>query len=110
MSLVLAWMVGLLMDTLTGTLLGEHALALVVVAYFVLRFQPRIQLYTYSQKWLLVLVSILFYQAILFWIQGLIGQMPDVKRYFLSTVTSTVIWPWVSIILRDLALRYKLSI
>ena len=107
-GLMLAFVVGLILDTLTGTLLGQHALALVVVAYFVMHFRHRLQLYRFWQQWLLLLLLIFCYQAILFWVQGLIGQLPDVRFYFLSSITSAVLWPWVSIILRDLSLRYKL--
>ena len=36
-SIGVAWMVGLMVDLLNGTLLGEHALAFTTVIYFVSR-------------------------------------------------------------------------
>ncbi|MGB5178147.1 MAG: rod shape-determining protein MreD, partial [Gammaproteobacteria bacterium] len=38
------WFTGLMVDLLTGTLLGQHALSLTVVAYITLKFHLRLRL------------------------------------------------------------------
>ena len=40
-----AWLVGIAMDTLTGTLLGQHALALMVIAFINLKLHLRIRVF-----------------------------------------------------------------
>lgn len=106
-SVGIAWMIGLLMDVLLGTLLGQHAFALVVVAYIVVKFHPRIRLYPLWQKTLLVFVLLLVYLSLIFWVQGLLGVLPTTWEFWLTAVTSALLWPWVFIILRDMRRRFN---
>lgn len=108
-SVGFAWLIGLLLDVLLGTLLGQHAFAMAVVAYFVVKFHPRIRLYPLWQKTLLVFVLLLVYLALIFWVQGLIGVMPTTWEFWLPAVTSSLLWPWVFIVLRDLRRRFNVS-
>src|SRR5678810_31881 len=41
-SLGTAWMLGILLDVLTGSLLGEHAFALTIASYFVVKMHARL--------------------------------------------------------------------
>lgn len=72
-SVGVAWMIGLLLDVLLGSLLGQHALALAVVSYFIVKFHPRIRLYPIWQKTLVIFILSLIYLALLYWVQGLMG-------------------------------------
>ena len=56
-----AWMVGLLLDLLTGTVLGQHAIVLTVMAYFIIKFQAQIRSFPVWQKMLLILFLTTFY-------------------------------------------------
>lgn len=96
-----AFGIGLLVDLLHGTLLGEHALAFVVVIYFVSRMYIRIRMYPLLQQGLSILVFVLLYQFILYCIQGFIGELPDSHLYWLSSITSMLLWPWLFILMRD---------
>ena len=44
-SLGSAFLIGLLLDVLTGTLLGMHALGLVILVYLVTRFRARLRFF-----------------------------------------------------------------
>lgn len=103
----IAWMVGLFLDVLHMTLLGEHALALAFIAYLTTKFQVRIQLFPFWQKQLTILSLILLYLGIIFWIEGLIGQMPEITLYWLSAFVSTLLWPWLYIVMRDYRWRFR---
>lgn len=107
-SVGVAWLIGLLLDVLQGTLLGQHALALAVVAYFIVKFHPRIRLYPIWQKTIIVFFLSLTYLALIFWVQGLMGILPNTWEYWLPAITSTLLWPWVFIILRDLRRKFNI--
>ncbi len=101
MNVGYAWTAGLLQDILTGTLLGEHALAFTVVVYLVYRLHRRINMYPILQQALSVLIFTLIYQSIIYVIQGFIGEAPQSHLYWLSSLTSMLLWPWLFVLLRD---------
>jgi rod shape-determining protein MreD len=96
-----AWIVGLIVDLITGTLLGEHALAYVVVIYFVSRIHIRLRMSPLLQQGFSILIFVAMYQFILFCIQGFIGDLPASPLFWLSALTSMLIWPWACVLMRD---------
>lgn len=96
-----AWIMGMITDLLNGTLLAEHALAYTVVIYFVVRLHMRLRMYPMLQQSFSVMVFILLYQFIIYCIQGFIGVLPASQLYWLSSVTSMLLWPWLFILMRD---------
>lgn len=107
-SVGIAWFLGLLMDVLQGTLLGQHALALAVVAYFIVKFHPRIRLFPIWQKSLIVFFLSVIYLALIYWVQGMMGVTPKTWEYWLPALTTTLLWPWVFFIMRDLRRRFNI--
>lgn len=95
-----AWVMGLLLDAATGTLLGQHALAFALVAYFTLKLCMRIRLFTLWQQALSVLALVSIEQMLVLWITGVIGQFPWRWGYLLPTLTSMLVWPGIYIVLR----------
>src|SRR4051812_37770357 len=59
-----AWVLGLLLDMLNGTLLGEHAMAMCIVAYLSLKFQRQLRVFPFWQQTLGVFLLIGIYQFI----------------------------------------------
>lgn len=108
-SVGIAWVIGLLLDVLLGTLLGQHALALAVVAYFIVKFYPRIRLYPIWQKTLVVFILSVIYLGLLYWVQGLMGILPNSWGFWIPALTTALLWPWVFIILRDLRRKFNVS-
>ena len=102
-----AWVVGILLDVLNGTLLGEHALALTVVTYFVVRMHMQLRMYPLLQQGMWIFLFALIYQFILFCIQGFLGELPKTWLYWSSSFTSMLLWPWVFVIMQDYQRRYK---
>lgn len=103
-----AWFMGILWDVSSGTLLGEHALSLTVMAYLASKMHRRFRLFSVVQQGFIILLFILLYQFILFCIQGVVGNLPKTGLYWLCSVTSMVLWPWIFIILQDYRRRYLL--
>lgn len=96
-----AWLMGLIMDLLNGTVLGEHALALTIVIYLVSRIHIRLRMYPILQQGMNILFFVLLYQFILYCIQGFIGELPSSHLYWLSSFTSMLLWPWLFVVMRD---------
>ena len=75
------WM-GLALDTLSGALLGQHALALLIVVYLSQRFYLRIRVFPMSQLAVTVVLLLSVYQFTLFWIDGVAGRtVPLIERW-----------------------------
>lgn len=104
-----AWLMGLILDLLNGTLLGEHALALTVIIYFVSRIYIRLRMSPSLQQGMSIFAFVLLYQFILYCVQGFIGQLPESYLYWLSPVTSMLLWPWLFVLLRDFHRRFKVA-
>jgi rod shape-determining protein MreD len=88
-----AWTLGIFLDILYDTPFGEHALALVIVAYIVVRFHQQIRLFNMTQQLLMILVLMLLYQTMLFWVHSLFGHPHGEIRYWLPSITSVFFWP-----------------
>jgi rod shape-determining protein MreD len=106
-SIGLAWFIGLFLDVLNGTLLGEHAFALSLVIYLVARMYARLRMYPILQQSACVLLFILLYQFTLYCIQGFTGDVPKRWLYWTSSFSSMLLWPWIYIIMRDYHRRFK---
>jgi rod shape-determining protein MreD len=96
----IAWIIGIFLDVLEGTLLGEHALALSLVVYLVVRMYTRLRMFPLIQQGFSIFFLVLLYQFILFCTQGFIGNSPNSWLYWSSSLTSMLLWPWVYSIMR----------
>jgi rod shape-determining protein MreD len=104
-----AWLMGMIVDLLTGTVLGEHALAYAVVTYIVYYLHMQLRMYSLLQQTLTVMVFVITYQFILYCIQGFIGESPRTHLYWLSSLTSTLLWPWLYVLLSDCQRRFRMT-
>jgi rod shape-determining protein MreD len=87
-----AWLCGLLLDTLTGALLGQHAAALALVAYLSFKLHRRIRVFPIWQETFAVFVFLTLYHLMLMWVEGTVGRTLGVE-YLLPVVSSVIIWP-----------------
>jgi rod shape-determining protein MreD len=92
-GLLFAFCAGLMLDAFRGVVLGQHALAFVVVAYLVHRFHLRVRMFTLLQQSLFVLSLLWLYQFLLFWIDGVTGHPVTDWARWLPVVTGAVLWP-----------------
>lgn len=90
-----AWTVGLVTDSLTGQLLGHHALTYSLVAYIVVRFHLRIRVFRHPQQILIVLCLLLLSQFLVFWSQNIQGFGYPVWNYWISSISGALVWPMV---------------
>ncbi len=97
------WLSGLMLDALLGTLLGQHALALTLVAFLSGKMHRRLRVYPLRQQvfvvFFLVAIVHLFNALIRHWQ----GYPPPLHLEFLyPAITSFFLWPWVFTSLRML--------
>ena len=88
-----AWIVGLMIDILYGELMGQHALALTVVAYLTLRFHLQIRIFPLWQLTMTVFALLVIEAFILFWIDGVAGNPPVGIARWSQAVIGAILWP-----------------
>ena len=98
-SLGLAFACGLVLDLLIGSLLGLHALSLVILVYLVTRFRARLRFFPPWQQALSVLGLLLNDRIILLWIISLRGDPLPSLSFWLPPLIGTLLWPWLFILL-----------
>ncbi|MCW5589182.1 MAG: rod shape-determining protein MreD [Legionellales bacterium] len=103
-----AWITGILLDILQGTLLGSHALALAVVAYIVAKWYVRLRLFSLLQQSLFVLLFLLLYQLLLYWPQAALKHESVPWLFWCSPLLGMALWPWVYHTLRGARRRFRL--
>jgi rod shape-determining protein MreD len=91
-SLMTAFWMGIALDTLTGALLGQNALALLVIVYLAERFHLRLRVFPLSQLAFTVLMLLGLYEFILFWVDGVAGRTVPLVERWLPPLTGTLAW------------------
>ncbi|HLB43072.1 MAG TPA: rod shape-determining protein MreD [Gammaproteobacteria bacterium] len=103
------WAIGLVVDLLLGTILGEHALVFTLIIYLVSRLTLRLRMYPAPQQGASILIFILIYQFVLYCIQGFLGELPGSSLYWLSSLTSVLFWPLLFVLLRDFQRWFRIT-
>ncbi|MCP3689812.1 MAG: rod shape-determining protein MreD [Gammaproteobacteria bacterium] len=104
-----AFFAGLLVDTLHGTLLGQNALALVVIMFINLNLYQRIRVFSLPQQMIYIFGLLIISHGIVAWVEGLVGRPTAMSTFFAAPLVGMLIWPWVFIILRDLRRKAMLG-
>ncbi len=92
-GLTFAWLCGLAVDVLTGPLVGQHALAFLLVAFLTHKFQLRMRIFPIWHQTLTVFMLLALYEFVVFWIDGIIGPAITSWSRWLPVLTSTLVWP-----------------
>ncbi len=92
-GLTYAWICGLILDALIGTLIGQHALAFVVIATAAQHFQLRIRVFPVLHQAFVVLMLVSLYHFLLFWIDGIVGTAIASWIRWLPAIIGALIWP-----------------
>ena len=103
------WFAGLMVDMLTGTLLGQHALSLTIVAWLTQKFHQRLRLVPVWQQSLTVLVLLVLHQLLALWISRIIGRPGAPWFFWMPSVLGMVIWPLVHTTLRGLRRGFRVN-
>ena len=93
--LITAFAAGLALDSLAGTLLGQHSLALVLIVFLSQRFYLRIRTFPASQILLTVVILLGLYEFILYWVDGVAGRETPLIERWGPALTGSALWLFV---------------
>ena len=104
-----AFIVGLFQDIVCWTPWGQHALALMVVAYMCQLGYQRILSYGILQQsfWVFVLVGI--HQLVANWTHTLSGHAAEGLVFLVPAVLSGCLWPGVNVLLGGIERHYRMG-
>ncbi|QHS10517.1 rod shape-determining protein MreD [Sinimarinibacterium sp. NLF-5-8] len=88
-----AFMLGVIQDVIFGTVLGQHALSLLVVVYLVERLRSILILFPLWQATLVLLPLWALYSFLMFWIDGMTHHQADAWLRWLPVLSTTLFWP-----------------
>ncbi|PZO07536.1 MAG: rod shape-determining protein MreD [Lysobacteraceae bacterium] len=106
-GLGVAFIAGLAADLVSGTLLGEQALRLVVLAFLVQRFRARLRFFPLWQQALAVFVLLLNDRLIAQAIRLASGDGLAPWGTWISPLVGLALWPWLFLMLDELRLRLR---
>jgi rod shape-determining protein MreD len=98
-----AWIVGLLVDLATGSLLGQHALAFTLTAYIALSFQRRLVLFSALQITSFVFGLLLFARITILILKLFAGNEAPGWHYFWPVITGILLWQLLRLAFGSLA-------
>jgi rod shape-determining protein MreD len=108
-GVVTAWLLGMLLDSIEGAVLGQNALSLSVVAYFSAILYQRLRMYAIWQQAMVVCILIAINQFIGQWVQNLGGSGAASLLFLLPALVSALLWPWVMLLLRHVRRHYRVN-
>ena len=106
-GLNIAFLLGLIMDLIVGTLFGEHALGFVLLTYFAIRLSRRIELASVWQQVLTIFCFMLFFQTYKFAVWRWLGGEGGDWLYWVSSGVSALLWPVVYGLLNRCQKHYR---
>jgi len=92
-GLALAFLAGLALDVTRGVVLGQHALALTLMAAWATHLRLRLRVFSLVSQSLTIFAFLSGYQFILFWVDGATGNPVTTFSRWLAPVIGALIWP-----------------
>jgi len=98
-GLLTAWLTGLCLDVLLGSVLGQHALGLTLVVFVTLLMRGWLTLFPVWQEAAALTLVWLIYAVLMFWIDGATSHGADPWLRWLPVLTTSLFWPLVLAVL-----------
>jgi rod shape-determining protein MreD len=92
-GLTLAFVAGLVLDIIHGVVLGQHALALTLMAAWATHLRLRLRVFSMLSQCLVIFALLTGYQFVLFWIDGATGNPVTTFGRWLAPVIGALLWP-----------------
>lgn len=102
-----AFMLGLMADVVSASLLGEQALRLVVLAFLIQRFRARLRFFPLWQQAGAMFVLLLNDCVISALVHVVAGDPAMPWLGWLSPALGFAVWPWLFLLLDELRLRTR---
>ena len=95
-AMVAAFVCSLMLDVLSGTLLGQNGLPLLLVTFLVLSLQQPLRMFPLMQQSLVLMV-----------INTLTGNRPPPLLFLVPVPVSALLWPWLFMALHWMRRRFN---
>ncbi|KTC81377.1 rod shape-determining protein MreD [Legionella brunensis] len=105
-NVVILLVIGLALDVLLSTVLGEHAFALSIVSWIASNKARRFNFFSMGQQMALIGFFCLLYQVLILIMEAFLGYHIALLMSIGSAAISMVLWPWVRLLADD-TLRAK---
>jgi rod shape-determining protein MreD len=105
----IAWISGLILDVIQGTLLGENALIFICLTYIAIKIHRQIRMFSLLGQAGIIFLLMVLNQILVFWLQGLQGIGISGEWFWASALVSACLWPWLFMVLTDCLRRYRLN-
>lgn len=103
------FIVGIVLDVLTGTLLGQHALGLSIVTFIAIQLHQRIRVFPFSQQSLGILVLLVIEHLLALWVMGATRGVTPSLIYWAVPLIGALLWPWIFVTLRKIRRQFKVT-
>jgi len=104
-----AWFIGLLVDVMRDTLLGQYALAFAITIFIVVRLYQRVRNFPLRQQIITIFFLMIIHTGLVVWIKALAGNTVDFSMALVPAVISALFWPLVYYILRNIRRSYHIT-
>jgi rod shape-determining protein MreD len=101
--------VGIVLDVLTGTLLGQHALGLSIVTFVAIQLHQRIRVFPFWQQSFGILVLLIVEHLLALWVSGATRGVAPGIIYWVVPPIGALLWPWIFVTLRKIRRHFKVS-
>jgi rod shape-determining protein MreD len=92
-GLMLAFAAGLTLDVIKGVILGQHALALTLMAAWATHLRLRLRVFSVLHQSLTIFALLAGYQFVLFWVDGATGNAVTAFSRWLAPLIGALVWP-----------------
>jgi rod shape-determining protein MreD len=104
-GILTAFFVGIVLDVLSGSLLGQNALALSIVSYLTVRFHLQIRIFPLWQLTVTAFVLMAIDAFLVFWANGIAGFPTGGLARWSQVIAGGVAWAPTMAVLDNLRLR-----
>lgn len=89
----LVFLLGLCLDVICSTIMGEHAFALLLISWLISGRMRRFNFYSTIHQMSMIVLLCFFYQSVIYLIDAFLGYTNNILNVFGVALTSTLFWP-----------------
>jgi rod shape-determining protein MreD len=108
-NVITAWVMGLLLDVLLGSVLGVHAAAMALATYIIVINYQKIRNFSVWQQALIIGFVSALYHLLVFWLQYFLTDAVFLSTYLYPVFIDILLWPWAFLLLRKVRRHFEIK-